>query len=71
VSEWSDNLVGPVLANQIEGLSIGLVLEVSTHQKQMIKVPSGRVLWYPEWIWWHASHLIQDIWWQWYVSIMT
>jgi hypothetical protein len=41
VSEWSDNLVGPVLANLIEGLSIGLVLEVSTCQKQMIEVPQA------------------------------
>jgi hypothetical protein len=31
-----------VLANQIEGLSIGLVLEVSTCQKQMIEVPPRR-----------------------------
>jgi hypothetical protein len=33
-----------VLANQIEGLSIGLVLEVSTCQKQMIEVPPRRVI---------------------------
>jgi hypothetical protein len=31
-----------VLADHIEGLSIGLVLEVSTCQKQMIEVPSRR-----------------------------
>jgi hypothetical protein len=31
-----------VLANQIEGLSISLVLEVSTCQKQMIEVPPRR-----------------------------
>jgi hypothetical protein len=33
------NLVGPVLVDQIEGLSIGVVLEASTCQKQMIEVP--------------------------------
>jgi hypothetical protein len=36
------NLVGPVLVDQIEGLSIGLVLEVSTCQKQMFGVPPKR-----------------------------
>jgi hypothetical protein len=25
--------------------------------------PSG-VLWHPKWIWWHAPHLIWDIWWR-------
>ena len=30
--------------------------------------PSG-VLWYPEWIWWHAPHLIRDIG-RWYVCIL-
>jgi hypothetical protein len=43
-------------------LSIGLVLETSTYQKQMIEVPLCGVLWYPEWIWWCAPHLIRDIW---------
>jgi hypothetical protein len=32
VDEWSSNLVGPVLGNRIEGISIGLVLEVPTYQ---------------------------------------
>jgi hypothetical protein len=36
------NLTGPVLVDQIEGLSIGLVLEASTYQKQMIEVPPRR-----------------------------
>jgi hypothetical protein len=38
----SGNLAGPVLMDQIEGLSIGLVLEASTYQKQMIEVPPRR-----------------------------
>jgi hypothetical protein len=31
--------------------------------------PPSRVLWHPEWIWWHAPHLIWDIG-RWYVRIM-
>jgi hypothetical protein len=29
--------------------------------------PSG-VLWHPKWVWWHAPHLIWDIWWR-YVCV--
>jgi hypothetical protein len=31
--------------------------------------PSG-VLWHPKWIWWHAPHLVRDIWRWRYVRIM-
>jgi hypothetical protein len=53
VSLWAElfgNLVGHVLMDQIEGLSIGLVLEASICQEQMFGVPPGRVLWHPKWI---------------------
>jgi hypothetical protein len=68
-AEWPDNLAGPGPGHgdRIEGHSIGLVLEVPTYQIQMFEMPPSGVLWHPKWIWWHAPHLIRDIW-RWYVK---
>jgi hypothetical protein len=58
-AKYSNTLVGPVPDDWIERRLIGLVLEVPTCQIQMFGV-----LWHPKWIWWHAPHLIWDIWWR-------
>jgi hypothetical protein len=67
-AELSGNLVGPVSGDRIEWRPIGLVLVVLTCRIQMFGVPPSGVLWHPKWIWWHAPHLIWDIWWR-YVCV--
>jgi hypothetical protein len=57
-------LLGLCLVTELSGAQSVLYWRCQHVEYRCLGCPPSGVLWHPKWIWWHAPHLIWDIWWR-------
>jgi hypothetical protein len=62
-------LLGLRLVTGLRGTQSVLYWRCQPVEHRCLGCPQNRVLWHPKRIWWHAPHLVQNIW-RWYVCIL-